>query len=155
MPPTPSISSFLQSLGYIAIPFRRNVAGILLIDAKINYVDGVYILDSGAGRSVVDLKNLEKLKLELKHDEKEMTGGGVGAHGLENVPSYNNTLEIGAFRMDKFPVAVMSLETAWQSLSAVGANEQLTGIIGVDVLNAGKAILDFGTSTLYLLQGGE
>lgn len=84
-----------------------------------------------------------------------MTGGGVGAHGLENVPSYNNTLEIGAFRMDKFPVAVMSLETAWQSLSAVGANEQLTGIIGVDVLNAGKAILDFGTSTLYLLQGGE
>jgi hypothetical protein len=42
-----SVTQFLTSLGYIAIPFRHNVAGQLLIDAKINDVDGVYILDSG------------------------------------------------------------------------------------------------------------
>ncbi|HET6767050.1 MAG TPA: hypothetical protein VFH08_06620, partial [Chitinophagaceae bacterium] len=87
---TEKVTQFLTSMGYIAIPFRQNITGLLLINARINDVDGVYILDSGAGRTVVDTKQMNTLKLKLNYDETVLTGGGVGAHGLENVPSYNN-----------------------------------------------------------------
>lgn len=147
-----SITQFLTSLGYAAIPFRQNVAGQLLINARINDVDGLFILDSGAGQTVVDSKQMENLKLELKHDEAALTGGGVGAHSIENIPSYNNKLEIDNFRIDNLVVAVMSLETAWESLSRVGAHDVLVGILGVDVLKTGNAIVDFSSMTLYLKQ---
>ena len=149
---TESIAQFLTSMGYIAIPFRQNVAGHLLIDAKVNDVDGVYILDSGAGRTVVDAKQLDSLKLTLNYDESALTGGGVGAHSIENIPSYNNKIEINNFKIDNLAVAVMSLETAWESLALVGAHDELFGIIGVDILKTGNAIIDFSTMTLYLMQ---
>jgi predicted aspartyl protease len=152
VPTTENIAKFLTSMGYIAIPFRQNVAGHLLINAKINDVEGVYILDSGAGRTVVDFKQLDTLKLELNYDETASTGGGVGAHGIENVPSYNNKIEINNFKIDNLAVAVMSLETAWESLAGVGAHDELFGIIGVDILKAGNAIIDFSTMTLFLMQ---
>jgi predicted aspartyl protease len=149
---TESITDLLTSMGYHAISIRQNAAGHLLINATINDVDGVYLLDSGAGQSVVDAKQAATLKLILNHDELEYTGGGIGAHGLENVPSYNNKLELNGYKIDNLVVAVMSLDTAWESLAQVGAHDVLFGILGVDVLKPGKAIIDFDSMTLYLLQ---
>jgi hypothetical protein len=45
-------------MGYTAVPLRQNIAGQLLINAKINDVDGVYILDSGAARLLLILNSL-------------------------------------------------------------------------------------------------
>ena len=94
-------------MGYSAIPFRQNAAGLLLINAKINDVDGVYILDTGAGRTVIDAKQLDTLKLKLNYDETALTGGGDGAHGIENIPSYNNRIEINNFIIYDLAVAVI------------------------------------------------
>ncbi len=145
-----NVSQFLTSVNYAAIPLGQNVAGQLLISAKINDVDGVYILDTGAGTTVVDANQSDHLKLQLNQNETTLTGGGVGAHGMENIPSYNNKIEIGGFKMDDLVVAVMSLQSAWESLASVGSNDELFGIIGVDILKAGNAIIDFSTMTLYL-----
>ena len=141
----------LASKGYIPIPLRQNVTGQLLVVAKINDVEGLYILDTGAGQTVVDTKLAGTLKLKLNLDETVFTGGGVGAHSIENVPSYGNKLVLGSFKLDNLVIAVMSLETAWESLAQVGAHDDLFGIIGVDVLKAGKAIIEFSTLTLYLI----
>ena len=145
-------TQLLNSLGYIAIPINQNIAGQLLINAKINDVDGVYILDTGASTTVIDTSQIKTLHLKLNNDEAELTGGGLGAHGIENIPSYDNKIEISNFKIDSFLVAVMSLETAWASLASIGANDILYGIIGVDILKIGNAIIDYGTMTLYLIQ---
>lgn len=147
---TKSLSEILATKGFIAIPFRQNIAGQLLLDAKMNGVNGTYILDTGAGQTVVDCKQSKHLKLELKHEETVQTGGGVGASGIENIPSYNNVIEIDDFKMDNLTVAEMSLETAWQSLANVGANDLIFGIIGFDILKPANAIIDYGTMTIYL-----
>ncbi|MBK9107585.1 MAG: clan AA aspartic protease [Saprospiraceae bacterium] len=140
----------LSAMGYTAIALHQNIAGQQLIHAKINNVEGVYILDSGAGHTVVDSRQIETLKLDLRQEEAQFTGGGFGAHGIENVPSYGNKLEIGNFKMDNLVVAVMALDSAWESLAHIGAKEVLFGFIGVDVLKSGNALLDFSTMTLYL-----
>lgn len=142
---------FLTSIGYVAVPVRQNVAGQLLINAKINDVDGVYILDSGAGQTVVDARRSGMLKLDLNRDEAALTGGGLGVHSIETVPSYNNKLDINGFKIGNLVVAVMPLESAWESLAVVGAHDELLGFIGVDILKAGNAIVDFSTMTLYLM----
>lgn len=147
-----NIPQLLTSIGYTAIPIRQNIAGQLIIDAKINGADGAYILDTGAGTTVVDAKQADTLKLKLNHEEAELTGGGVGAHGIENIPSHNNTIEITNYKINNLSVAVMPLDTAWQSLASVGAHDKLFGIIGFDVLKPGSAIIDYGTMTLYLIQ---
>ena len=146
------LTQFPGSSGYIAIPFHQNAAGQLLINARINNVEGIYILDTGAGKTVVDAAQIDHLKLKLNYDETAMTAGGVGAHSMENIPSYNNKLEIDNFKIDNLAVAVMSLATAWESLATAGAHDELFGIIGVDVLKIGDGIIDFGTMTLYLKQ---
>ena len=110
------VTQFLTSMGYIAIPFRQNVAGQLLINAKINDVDGVYILDSGAGRTVIDANQLDTLKLKLSYSETALTGDGVG-------------MQINNFKIDNLAVTVMSHETAWESLVLVGAHDEPFGII--------------------------
>jgi predicted aspartyl protease len=151
----PAIESLLQILvssGYVAIPFRRNIAGQLLVNARINDVEGVYILDTGASQTVIDAKQKATLHLTLNYDETALTGGGVGAHSMENVPSYNNKIEMDNFKLDNMVLAVMSLETAWESLTRAGAYDVLFGIIGVDILKTGKAIIDFHAMTLYLVQ---
>jgi predicted aspartyl protease len=147
-----NLAQFLSSIGYTAIPIRQNIAGQLIINAKINGVDGVYILDTGAGSSVLDAKQSDTLKLKLNPDETELTGGGVGGHGMENVPSYNNSIEMNGFKMDNLAVAVMPLESAWESLASIGAQEELFGFLGVDILKSGNAIMEFDTMTLYLKQ---
>jgi len=152
MNPVQSTADFLTSRGYVAIPVRQNIAGHLLVGATLNDVEGVYILDSGAGRTVIDATRLDLLKLKLNHEEAEATGGGLGGHGVENVPFYGNTLKLGSFTLEDLPVAVMPLSTAWESLAQVGAYEELYGIIGVDVLKAGSALVDFDSMTLYLKQ---
>jgi len=151
-PPTANIAQFLTSVGYTPIPFSQNIAGQVLINAKINDVAGVYILDTGAGTTVVDARQADALKLKLNHEEAESTGGGVAGHGLENVPSYNNTIEINQVKMDNMAIAVMPLESAWASLASIGADDELFGFLGVDVLKAGNAIMEFSTMTLYLKQ---
>lgn len=144
------VNQFFYSKGYTAVPFRKSIAGLPLINARINEVDGVYILDSGAGQTVVDSKQAANLKLKIDHNDTVFTGGGVGAHGIENAPSYNNKLEVDKFRIDNVVIAVMSLSTAWEALAQVGAHDELFGIIGVDVLTRCNAILDFSAMTLYL-----
>ncbi|MBK7357774.1 MAG: aspartyl protease family protein [Saprospiraceae bacterium] len=143
---TENISSLLISMGYLVVPITQNIAGQLII----NGVEGLYILDSGAGQTVVDTKQCENLNLKLNMDDATYSGGGLGVHSIETIPSYNNKIEINGFKIDTLPIAVMSLASAWESLAVIGAQEDLYGIMGVDLLRAGEAILDFNTMTLYL-----
>ncbi len=146
------VPELLTAFGYTTVPIRQNIAGQLIIDAKINSIDGSYILDTGAGTTVIDVKQIDTLKLILNHQETVFTGGGVGAHGMENTPSHNNAIQIGNYKLSNLSVAVMPLDTAWQSLASVGAHEELFGIIGFDILKSGNAIIDYGSMTLYLIQ---
>lgn len=143
---TENISSLLISMGYLVVPITQNIAGQLII----NGVEGLYILDSGAGQTVVDTKQCENLNLKLNMDDATYSVGGLGVHSIETIPSYNNKIEINGFKIDTLPIAVMSLASAWESLAVIGAQEDLYGIMGVDFLRAGEAILDFNTMTLYL-----
>lgn len=83
---TEKVNEALNLLGFKTVALRQNIAGQLLIEAKIIDVEGPYILDTGAGTSVVDAKQSNNLKLTLNVDEEELSGDGIGGHGIEIFP---------------------------------------------------------------------
>ena len=145
------MQTFLSRKGYDSIPMQQNAVGLLLITAKVNGIEGLFILDTGAGASVIDPNHASHLLLVLQNENTGFTGAGAGGRGLEVTLSIGNIIEIGKHIIKDFTLAVMSLEHANQALTEAGADEALLGIIGVDILKPGKAIIDYGTMTLYLL----
>jgi len=146
---TIDVTAFLSQKGYDVIPIRQNTAGLSLITVKVNGIEGWFILDTGAGVSVIDAKQASRLQLTLQKDNASFTGAGAGGQGLEVIPSEGNTIEIGNHIVTDFTLSVMSFEHVSQVLTAAGCDEFL-GVIGVDILKPGKAIIDYSTMTLYL-----
>jgi len=145
------MTAFLSQKGYDSIPILQNAVGLLLITVKVNGIEGLFILDTGAGSSVIDTKHVKDLQLNLQTDSASNTGAGAGGLGIEVIPSNGNKVEIGNYMVMDFTFAVMSLEHANQALTEAGAHDAFLGIIGVDILKPGKAIIDYSTMTLYLL----
>ena len=144
------LTDFLTQKGYYAIPIQQNNAGHLLVATKLNGVEGLFILDTGAGGTVVDSKQAGRLELSLQKDNKALSGAGAGGQGLEVIQSSGNRIEIGNHIVEDFTLSVMSLEHVIQALAQAGSHEEFLGVVGVDILKPGNAIIDYRTMTLYL-----
>ena len=145
------INSFLVQKGYVAIPIVQNDLGLLLIPVVVNNVTGLFILDTGAGISLIESSHVERFKLNLRTADASFTGAGAGGLGLKLIPSSGNKIEISSYCLTDFPISTMSLEHVSQALAELGSQEEILGIIGVDILKPAKAIIDYGSMTLYLL----
>lgn len=148
-PETKDVTTFLSQKGYDVIPIRQNAAGLLLITVKVNGTEGLFILDTGASISVLDSSQASRLQLTLQNEKSSFTGAGAGGQGLEVIPSEGNTIEIGNYIVTGFTLSVMSFDHVSQALTQAGC-EEFSGVIGVDILKPGKAIIDYSTMTLYL-----
>jgi predicted aspartyl protease len=153
--PAKDMTAFLVKKGYDAIPIRQSVSGLLLIKIKVNGIAGSFILDTGASVSVVESKQAKRLKLTLQKDNTSSTGVGAGGKGLKVIPSTGNKIKIGKHVVPDLTLAVMSLGHVNQALKQAGAHEPFLGVIGVDILKPGKAVIDYSTMTLYLLSDGK
>ncbi len=146
---TNDISSFLSQKGYDPVPILENPAGLLIIKASVNGEEGLFILDTGAGISVIDSRHAGRLGLALQNDNASYTGAGAGGQGLEVIPATGNKVEIGNHTVNDFTLSVMSFANISQALTAAGC-EDFAGVIGVDILKPGKAIIDYSNMMLYL-----
>ena len=148
---TEDLQSFLDRQGYVAIPITENIAGHLLIEVHVNGTPGLFILDTGAGTTVMDMLKADEFNLIHEKDDTTFTGAGAGGQGLEVCPSSGNTIQMGSFIRRDFMIALMSLQHVSESLSKIGGKEEVIGVIGVDVLKPSKAIIDYNKMMLYLL----
>lgn len=146
------LTTFLTKKGYTAIPMRQSALGLLLLDVKVNNVPASFILDTGAGSTVVDIAYADKLNLVLQKDNAEFTGAGAGGGGLEVVPAEGNKIEFGDHIIHDLTFSVMSLfEHVNETMLQLEVKEEFAGVIGVDILKPGKAIIDYSSMTFYLL----
>ena len=149
------MSAFLSPKGYDCVPILQNIVGLLLITVKVNGIEGLFILDTGAGISVIDTKQADFFLLNLQKDKTSFSGAGAGGQGIEVIPSEGNKLEIGGYVVSDFTFSIMSLEHVNQALTQAGIQEAFIGVIGVDILKPGKAIIDYGNMKLYLFTGDK
>ncbi len=137
--------------GFSAIGLTRATTGHLLLHASINGVSGRFVLDTGAGRSVIESSQQRKFKLTAPDRART---NAIGAGG--SVPmrvSHGNQLQIGGYTDPSFTAYLMPLEHVNLAFASRGL-KRIDGVIGADVLRDGKAVIDYASATLYLRPRG-
>ena len=117
------------------------------MQARINGVTGRFVVDTGAGRSVIEASRRQKFGL-AKTDRT--SGVAIGAGG--NLPlhmSHGNRLQIGTYVDQGFTAYLMPLDQVNLAFLRRG-QAQIDGVIGADVLRSGSAVIDYGRPILYL-----
>ena len=123
------------------------VTNHLELDAEINGVKGRFILDTGASNSCVGLELIERFK--LISEESEIKAAGAGATDMETQKSENNSLKIGKWKTNECDLVLFDLTHVNTALKQHDA-EEVDGIIGADILEQGKAFIDYNKKALHL-----
>ena len=141
------IPKILKKNKYIKIKLKRIATNHLELKAKINGVNGNFILDTGASNSCVDLGLIQFFKLDAQ--ESETKAAGAGATDMETQQSENNLLKIADWKTKKFHLVLFDLSHVNNALEQHNA-KKVQGIIGADILQKGKAFIDYNKNILYL-----
>lgn len=142
-----SINKILKKKKYIKIKLNRIETNHLELKATLNGVNGRFILDTGASNSCVGLDLIEYFNLDAQ--ESETKAAGAGATGMETLQSENNALKIGDWKTKKCHLVLFNLTHVNTALIQHNAKE-VHGIIGADILQKGKAFIDYDKNILYL-----
>ncbi len=137
----------LKKQGYSAVKLKKTKTNHLEIKASINGNKGRFILDTGASNSCVGLEEIAHF--ELTTEASEHKAAGAGTTEIETQVSNDNKLEIGDFSLLNIPLVILNLEHINKALSKQEA-KSVNGIIGADILEQGKAIIDYKKKKLYL-----
>lgn len=142
-----ALQIFLKKKGYKKINLKVSKTQHLIIKAKINGVEGNFILDTGASNSCVGFESVEKFNLNPGNSTTQ--AAGAGAVGMFTQLAKNNTLQLGRWKDEEFHLVVFDLSHVNMALKQHKV-KAVHGIIGADVLLHTNAIIDYFNNKLYL-----
>jgi len=141
------LSDFLRNKSYFRIKMHAIASNHFKIISKINGVKGVFILDTGASSTFIDISLKDKFKLKSKTSLIEASG--AGPNKLTTQLSKNNSIKIGSWRSEKFQILLIDLSNVNNAFASI-KTQAVDGIIGADILKTGNGILDYEKRYLYL-----
>lgn len=144
-----TLDECLKQKGYSAIPLRETIAGHLELKVTLSNTEVFFLLDTGAGNTVIDIEfardnNLNPTELETK-------GGGVGTSELQIFQLRIDELTLDNFLVKDIPIYAVDLTHVKQSLLAKGETNLPVGVIGADILRQHRAVIDYAADKLYLM----
>ena len=138
---------FLKSQGYTSINLKKTNTNHYQIQASINNIDGIFILDTGASNTCADLNQLEKFN--LISEKSEIKASSATDLMEETKISKKNKLQIGKWINKSASLVLFDLNHINNALNEREI-QKVEGIIGADTLKKGKAIIDYEKNRLYL-----
>ena len=142
-----SLREFLLDKGYTRVRLFPTVTNHLEMTAKINGVEGSFILDTGASSSCIDFSYAQHFK--LLSEASDVLAAGAGAVNMRTELAQDNTLSIGKWNMANLDIILFDLSNVNEALENHNASP-VHGILGADVLNGGRGIIDYKYNCLYL-----
>lgn len=143
-----SLKKFLVNKSYNSIKLKKTATNHFEISAKINGIKGRFILDTGASNSCVGFDEISKFNLIT--EDSDHKAAGAGTTEIDTQISKKNTLKIGSFKLKKVKLVLLDLTHINNALIKQNA-EEINGIIGADILQKGRAVIDYDKKKLYLL----
>lgn len=143
----PSLRQFLLGKKYNRIKLKTTSTNHLELTASINGVEGNFILDTGASSSCIGKDEAEHF--DLFSEESNIRAAGAGATNMLARISTNNTIKIGNWQKRKTDFVLFNMTHINQALTDHNA-DKVHGIIGADILEKGKAVIDYKRKCLYL-----
>tara|TARA_B110000046_G_scaffold32429_1_gene34757 strand:- start:25949 stop:26371 length:423 start_codon:yes stop_codon:yes gene_type:complete len=122
----------------------------LALNVTLNEKQVRMVVDTGASRSVLDLHFFQELFPDTVLNEEESDSAGVGASGLSSFTSLIPSLYIESFEVKEYELALMDLSHVKASYLHLG-EEAIHGVLGGDILERLKAMINYADSSLTLL----
>ena len=141
-----TLNKFLKSEGYSSVKLIFLKTKHYLIEAKVNSVNGKFILDTGASNSCICTSLEDKFKV-ISKQSKEKASSANSEMTNTNI-SKSNTVQIGKWE-DKINLITFDMSHINHALSEKQINP-IDGITGADVLKKSKAVIDYESNKLYL-----
>lgn len=142
------LTDHLARFDYAELPLVRAATGhLFLAQAAINGHSVRLCLDTGAGRTVLDVALARELGLELVENERD--AGGAGAAQMKSYRSRIPRLELGSVVEENFTARAIDLRHVNQALLA-RSEQPMDGVLGAELLDAREAIIDCGHLRLFL-----
>ncbi len=142
-----NIYDTLKKKGYKRIKFKLSKTQHLLIKAKVNGIEGNFILDTGASNSCVGFEGITHF--ELSATDSDTKAAGAGGTGMLTQTSLKNKLKLGRWSFKNFGLVIFDMSHVNEALRQYKA-KPVHGIIGADILMKGKAIIDYYNHCVYL-----
>ena len=147
-----ALPSFLAAAHFHRVPLVRTGVGHFEAAGTLNGTPIRVLIDTGAASTVLSLSLVRRLGLELV--ALGSTGGGAGGANLEVFEVRGAELRLGEVVPRPTVLVAMDLSHADAALVQQGAGP-VEAILGVDVYEAHAAVIDYGSSSLFLRDGVE
>ena len=142
-----TISRFLRDAGYQQVPLTRSGVGHFHTVGALNGRAVAVLIDTGAASTVVSLALARERGMRL--NKLDLTGGGAGGANLEIHALVDATLSLGDVQPRPRALFAMDLTHVNESLALKG-EAPVDVILGADVFEAHAAVIDYGSSSLFL-----
>lgn len=142
-----SLHQYLKKNKYHSISLKKTTTNHFELKAKINGIKGRFILDTGASNTCIGLHLADHYKLQPQ--DSETKAAGAGALEIETQTALDIPLKIGKWRHKNLHLVLIDLSHVNMALTQHGVRE-VEGIIGSDILEKGKAVIDYDKKRLYL-----
>ena len=141
-----TLNKFLKDTGYFRVKLDFLKTKHYSTEAKINGINGRFILDTGASNSCV-CTSLENNFNIISKETIEKASSATSEISNTKI-SKNNTIQIGKWE-NKINLITFDMSHINHALNEKKINS-VSGIIGADVLKKSKAILNYKSNKLYL-----
>ncbi len=143
-----SLAAYLHTQDYQKIPLMKLDSGLETIDTSINGQSGLFIIDSGAGRSI--LHSAKTTKFHVKKADHTGAGSSAGAGGAFSYQRFAiQSLVLGSVQLSKTYIDVADLSAVVNAAQQLN-NADIDGVIGQDVLIQNAGIIDVAGQQLFL-----
>jgi hypothetical protein len=141
-----NLAEFLKSRNYCEIALQQAPTGHLELTAHINGQPAMLLLDTGAGKTALDLEAAKTLGLAL--EKLEIAAGGLGTSTMAAFRARAG-LQVGGVREAGFTFVAVDLSHVNRAIKERGANP-CAGVLGADILESRCAVIDYKNRKLYL-----
>jgi len=142
-----SLPNYLSKKGYQKKKLKLTKTNHFKTSVKINGIKGSFIIDTGASNTCIDITLTDKFN--LSSEESNTKAAGAGATDMDTKISKENCIKIGKWESKKNNLFLFDLSHVNEALINHGS-EPVHGVIGADILQKGKAIIDYKTNLLFL-----
>ena len=142
-----SLTQFLEHEGYRRVSLARNAVGHFEANGTLAGRTIRVLVDTGAASTVISLSLARQLGLDVMSIGR--LGGGAGGTQLEIFQLRGADLELDGAHPKPSALFAMDLSHVNAALAMKGA-APVEAVLGVDVFDRQKAVIDYGSSSLFL-----
>lgn len=121
----------------------------LMIKLKINGKPANLIIDTGASKTVFDIKRIEKFVGAKKFDTHDKLSSGLGTNTMQSQLTKLDKINIGKIEIKNYDTILLDLSHVNNSYEQAGL-KAIEGVLGSDILLKYKAVIDYDKKEMKL-----